>query len=431
LETDDGRVPVTLGPRWLSGLEGTFYNPVTDSVRLAREPFDEWSYDVVTWRFDRAALAGLAADSEDAPANARRLPALPHGDEIAALAEAVTAGAESDLAKAEALVAYFRGPEFAYAIDTDYGDSEEPLWDFLQDKSGYCVHYATAMAVMARTLGLPTRVAVGFTAGTVVGDQGVREIRGANAHAWPEIHFERAGWVAFEPTPGLTGADEPEPEASAEPTPSAEPTVETTATVDVSATAAPSAGPAPDGPDAEALPLVWPWALAALAAVLVGAGAWGVRCWRRGHATVEQVWGALHAKALRRGWLTPGQSVRAAATALAARLDDPAARQALAELADLVETRRYAPPAAAPANLAAPSDAAAPPDIAMPSDAAAPSDTAVPPNAAASPVLLVPPDAAETPDAAARRHRDRLAAAHLFRRFPGLSRPAPRRSLGR
>src|SRR5699024_8203382 len=96
------------------------------------------------------------------------------------------------------------------------------------------------MAAMARSLGIPARIGVGFTAGTPTGD-GEYEVRMNQAHAWPELYFEGAGWVRFEPTPGGPAGDPPpwttegsegeddaqeteapEEESSPEPTPGAE-----------------------------------------------------------------------------------------------------------------------------------------------------------------------------------------------------------------
>ena len=77
---------------------------------------------------------------------------------------------------------------------------------FLASKHGYCVQFASAMAVMARTLGIPARLGVGFLPGTKQsnGRQGVSL---NDAHAWPELYFEGIGWVRFEPTPRVrTGA---------------------------------------------------------------------------------------------------------------------------------------------------------------------------------------------------------------------------------
>jgi len=70
-----------------------------------------------------------------------------------------------------------------------------------ETRRGYCEQFAGAFAVLARAAGLPTRVAVGFTPGDL-GNDGRYRVRGLHAHAWPEVHLEGAGWVAFEPTPG-------------------------------------------------------------------------------------------------------------------------------------------------------------------------------------------------------------------------------------
>ena len=76
-----------------------------------------------------------------------------------------------------------------------------PLVDFVKvTRLGYCQHYAGAMAVMLRLLGIPSRVAVGFTAGTWKG--GVWTVTDHQAHAWVEAWFDGFGWLAFDPTPG-------------------------------------------------------------------------------------------------------------------------------------------------------------------------------------------------------------------------------------
>jgi len=76
-----------------------------------------------------------------------------------------------------------------------------PLVEFVtRTKAGYCQHYAGAMAVMLRMLGIPARVAVGFTSGTL--DEGTWVVTDHEAHAWVEVWFRGQGWVPFDPTPG-------------------------------------------------------------------------------------------------------------------------------------------------------------------------------------------------------------------------------------
>jgi transglutaminase-like putative cysteine protease len=82
-------------------------------------------------------------------------------------------------------------------------DDDGYLYRFLtESREGYCQQYATAFAVMARLLGYPTRVSVGFLPGSGDADEAdLFTVRGTHAHAWPEVYFEDHGWVTFEPTP--------------------------------------------------------------------------------------------------------------------------------------------------------------------------------------------------------------------------------------
>ena len=129
---------------------------------------------------------------------------------VAATAKTVVAGAKTDFDKAIALQSWFRGGDFTYSTRTPAtsgydGSGLNVIVPFLKSKSGYCVHFATTMAVMARTLGIPSRVAVGFLPGklTHVGKDktAVYEVSSSNLHAWPELYFKGVGWVRFEPTP--------------------------------------------------------------------------------------------------------------------------------------------------------------------------------------------------------------------------------------
>ncbi|WP_166351499.1 transglutaminaseTgpA domain-containing protein [Phytoactinopolyspora limicola] len=121
-------------------------------------------------------------------------------DIVTDLADEVTSDASDDFSRAAALQQWFRGPSFTYDLTTQPGTSSSALADFLEDRSGYCEQFAATMAIMARYLDIPARVAVGFTPGTFEGD-GTWLVRAHDAHAWPELYFEGMGWVRFEPTP--------------------------------------------------------------------------------------------------------------------------------------------------------------------------------------------------------------------------------------
>lgn len=116
-------------------------------------------------------------------------------------AREVTQGASDDYEKAVALQDYFASTGgFQYDTEVEVGSGPDAIARFLRDKQGFCVHFSFAMAAMARTLGIPARVAVGFAPGSPQAD-GTVAVSLKDAHAWPELYFEGVGWTRFEPTP--------------------------------------------------------------------------------------------------------------------------------------------------------------------------------------------------------------------------------------
>jgi hypothetical protein len=128
---------------------------------------------------------------------------------IASEAHRITATAHSALEAGRALQEYFRDPK-TFSYDTGpAGSNADAIKALLTSKHGDAEQFAAAVAVMARTLGIPARVAVGFTAGQVQAD-GSRLISGHDAHAWPELLLPQVGWTRFEPTPGVASS-QPKP----------------------------------------------------------------------------------------------------------------------------------------------------------------------------------------------------------------------------
>ncbi|SPE49296.1 Protein-glutamine gamma-glutamyltransferase [Streptomyces netropsis] len=120
---------------------------------------------------------------------------------VARTARKVTAGAANPYQQAVKLQEWFAvDGGFRYDTEVRSGSGPDAIARFLQAKEGFCVHFSFAMAAMARTLGIPARVAVGFTPGTPQAD-GSMSVGSKDAHAWPELYFEGAGWTRFEPTP--------------------------------------------------------------------------------------------------------------------------------------------------------------------------------------------------------------------------------------
>ncbi len=117
--------------------------------------------------------------------------------------------------KALILEAFFRdGDNFIYSTGVSTGHSSLDLEAWLLNpesdnfRTGYCEQFATAMAVMARSIGLPSRVVLGFTPGEVVNQDDGSElivVRERNAHAWVDIWMDGQGWVRFDPTPRSDG----------------------------------------------------------------------------------------------------------------------------------------------------------------------------------------------------------------------------------
>jgi transglutaminase-like putative cysteine protease len=166
----------------------------------------------VTSASPRLTPADLTGTNDEVPEEIRdRFLDLPDGfsPRVRALADEVTAGAGTPAEQARALQDHLRS--FDYSLRVQKGHSEDALEDFLfENQVGYCEQFAGSFAAMARSIGLPSRVAVGFTTGDEdPEEEGLYHVRGEYAHAWPEVFIAGAGWVAYEPTPdrGMPNAE--------------------------------------------------------------------------------------------------------------------------------------------------------------------------------------------------------------------------------
>lgn len=130
---------------------------------------------------------------------------------IAELADEVTASASTDYDRLVALQNWFRS-QFAYSLETPVdegfdGTGAEAVAQFLEERSGYCVHFAGAFALMAESLGMQVRIVVGYLPGSLTdekrGTESVFSVTSDQLHSWPEVLFPGVGWVPFEPTASL------------------------------------------------------------------------------------------------------------------------------------------------------------------------------------------------------------------------------------
>lgn len=127
-------------------------------------------------------------------------------ERIAALAKDVTKDARSHYQKAVAIEQYL-SKHFRYTLDVPTMEQTRPIEEFLfVRKTGYCEHYATAMVVLLRSIGIPARLVTGFLA-TEWNEYGnYYLVRQQDAHAWVEVHLPRSGWIMMDPTPAFSEA---------------------------------------------------------------------------------------------------------------------------------------------------------------------------------------------------------------------------------
>jgi transglutaminase-like putative cysteine protease len=148
---------------------------------------------------------GLFGASDDVPSIYLRADGL--RPSVERLARQLTEGKSSTYDRVTAILGYFStSNDFQYDTQTAVGSDESALEDFLfRSKTGYCEQYASAMAILLRAAGIPSRVAMGYTGGYANG--GYRTITTQNAHAWVEVYFPSAGWTTFDPTPLSDGTN--------------------------------------------------------------------------------------------------------------------------------------------------------------------------------------------------------------------------------
>lgn len=375
-------LPIPYPAVGIEGLEGSWRSvPYSRTILSPQISAQGQSYDVVsnapqpTLEQIRASAARVTEDQVDVYSLPADTPAI-----IGSTAREVTAGAATDYDRLEALQSWFRGPDFTYSLTAPVDDGFDDtgvaaVASFLEKKEGYCIHYAGSFALMARSLGMPSRIVVGFLPGAYTGDtvggQRVAQVTTGQLHAWPEVYFEGIGWVPFEPTKSLGTATRfvsdatPSGGAGAEETAPA-PTPTSTASAGArpdelrdEATGA-TAGGSDSAPDLRPALTILLIALAIGAApALTGAARRGIL---RRRGTIGAAWALVQESAIDLGLAVPGaQSPRA----FGARLVSAGAPQEdVAALVRAIERASYAPAGADPGGGDRPRAGSASPHIA-------------------------------------------------------------------
>jgi transglutaminase-like putative cysteine protease len=183
----------------------------TDLARVARTSEGAQMYTAVS-RHTNASAADLrtASLAEVEPVVRGRYTNLPAGlpERVAELAQEIAGDQPTPYDQAQALVAFLN--QYPYTLDVGVPPAGRDVVDYFlfEAQTGYCDYYASALVVMARSLGLPARLVVGYLS-PPPDEAGVTTVRQIESHSWAEIYFAGFGWVEFEPTrPFAPGVDE-------------------------------------------------------------------------------------------------------------------------------------------------------------------------------------------------------------------------------
>jgi hypothetical protein len=128
----------------------------------------------------------------------------PDSSKLLTIAHAHTQGALTPLQAAVDLQNWLQSSAFTYTLRPNLPKTHWLRSFLTTDRRGYCQQFAWAFAVLARLIGIPSRIAIGYTSGTR-DKHGSWHVTSANAHAWPELYFPGEGWLRFEPTPHGAG----------------------------------------------------------------------------------------------------------------------------------------------------------------------------------------------------------------------------------
>lgn len=194
-------VRTVAGDNWI-------YDPSTLDIagRVPTTPGTQYSvtYLKIAPTAEQLITAGESADVRSAALNLpKSLPSI-----VRKTAHRVAGTRTNKYEIASALQQYLRSDQFRYTLKAPSDGGNDALAAFLTKKEGYCVQFASAMAVMARVMGIPARVAIGFLPGTQH-KNGTWTVTLADAHAWPELYFNGVGWIRFEPTPSTRSGEAP------------------------------------------------------------------------------------------------------------------------------------------------------------------------------------------------------------------------------
>jgi transglutaminase-like putative cysteine protease len=190
-------------PEWVDIRQPALWRTGTGSYRLGHQPPPGFRYEAYSLLEDPPEIALPAAPAPvlEGAERSRYLELPPLDGRIPELAQTMTAGAAGDLERARAIERHLRA-DYGYTLRLPDREVADPLADFLfTRRKGHCEYFASAMAVLLRTEGIPTRLATGFQSGIYNPITELWLVRSSDAHSWVEAWIPGLGWSSFDPTP--------------------------------------------------------------------------------------------------------------------------------------------------------------------------------------------------------------------------------------
>src|SRR5215469_15042459 len=196
------QVKISSGSNWR--IEGNTLSVLSSSAKLAGLHYQVLAKDVNPLPYYLRTLPSISSSRY------LSVPAQYQNNKIRQLVQRITKHKDTPYSKAVAIQAWFTTPDrFTYSLKVPQTQSPRALIDFLtKSRTGYCQQFAFGMAVLARLVGIPSRVVVGYTQGTFTGSDNW-QVKTTDAHAWPELLFPGVGWLRFEPTPPDSAGQQP------------------------------------------------------------------------------------------------------------------------------------------------------------------------------------------------------------------------------
>jgi hypothetical protein len=181
----------------------TSYVTTTDVETLQQVPLPVDAQGSSDYFFPQDLLSRYTQLPNDLEANS------PQYQELYNLAQSWTGGQTTMYGMAQALENHLRsGYHYNQHNENPPSNEDAVYWFLTQSKQGFCTFFASAMVILARMLGMPARVASGYTGGTA-DTSGHFTVKGTDAHTWAQIYFAKYGWINFEPSEGFLSVPRP------------------------------------------------------------------------------------------------------------------------------------------------------------------------------------------------------------------------------